>query len=177
MKKFLSTLLVVTLLGSMMFVLTGCFGKDNEEDVKPNVSQENKDNENKNNENKNNDDNNQEENNDGDVTVVETEDGNVEIKSTDDAIIMKDETGTTMTLLFDENDKVKSLSMSAEVETDEEAEFLKQLYSTEEFAEMCTVKVDGKVVTIEYTEEYVTLMFGEETRATIEAELAAESAE
>lgn len=173
MKKFLSTLLVVTLLGSMMFVLTGCFGKDNEEDVKPNVSQENKDNENKNND----DDSNQEDNNDGNVTVVETEDGNVEVKSTDDAIIMKDETGTTMTLLFDENDKVKSLSMSAEVETDEEAEFLKQLYSTEEFAEMCTVKVEGKVVTIEYTEEYVTLMFGEETRATIEAELATESVE
>lgn len=173
MKKFLSTLLVVTLLGSMMFVLTGCFGKDNEEDVKPNASQENKDNENKNND----DDNNQEDNNDGNVTVVETEDGNVEVKSTDDAIIMKDETGTTMTLLFDENDKVKSLSMSAEVETDEEAEFLKQLYSTEEFAEMCTVKVEGKVVTIEYTEEYVTLMFGEETRATIEAELATESVE
>lgn len=92
------------------------------------------------------------------------------VKSTEDSIIMSDETGTEMVFKFD-GEQIISLSIATEVETEEEAELAKELYSAEDLAEICTVSVEGKTVIMEYTPKAISEMFGGETRTTVEAEL------
>lgn len=107
MKKFFSTLLIVTLLSSITLVLTGCGEKD-------------KLNENQNDLNSNN----------------EEEAQKFDIESTDDSIIVTDETGTQMIISFDDEDKVSGLSLVAEFETEDEANLMKEVYGDDTAVEV-----------------------------------------
>lgn len=107
MKKFISTLLIVTSLSNMALVLTGCGEKDNLNDKQNEVESNNTE-----------------------------ETGKLDIESTDDSIILTDETGTQMIITFDSEDKVVGLSLIAEFETEEEANLMKEMYADDTTAEV-----------------------------------------
>lgn len=150
MKKYLKLMLISAILSSMILTLSACGEKEEEhkEDILNNEMPE--------------------------KIEEEVEDIKVKVKSTEDSIIIaEEETGTKMTLIFDENEKVKEFYMTAEVDTEEDAQTLKNIYSSEEFSTQCTARVEGKTVIIEYNEQYINTMFEGETRETIEASLVA----
>lgn len=151
MKKYFQLVFVSFIIVNMVFALSACGDKKNEEN---NIGQNN----NEKNEIRNN--------------VEETEDMNMKVRLTEDSIVIAEEdTATEMILTFDAEDKVERFYMTVEAETDEDAQLLKSIYSSEEMLKNCTVRLEGKKVIIEYNDEYINAMFGEETRATIEAGL------
>ena len=146
MKKFLSGLLVVVVLMSTVVMLSAC----GEKEEKNNVSQS------------------EEQNTDNTVSLEE-----ITVKSTENTLIMDDGAGTIMTFEFEE-EQVVALSVMFETTSEEEAEALKEIYSTEEAKAVYEVKIEGKNVIMEYTKEIIDEMFEGKTKAEIEKELAIE---
>lgn len=146
MKKFLSGLLVVVVLMSTVAMLSAC----GEKEEKNNVSQS------------------EEQNTDNTVSLEE-----ITVKSTENTLIMDDGAGTIMTFEFEE-EQVVALSVMFETTSEEEAEALKEIYSTEEAKAVYEVKIEGKNVIMEYTKEIIDEMFEGKTKAEIEKELAIE---
>ena len=146
MKKFLSGLLLVVVLMSTVVMLSAC----GEKEEKNNVSQS------------------EEQNTDNTVSLEE-----ITVKSTENTLIMDDGAGTIMTFEFEE-EQVVALSVMFETTSEEEAEALKEIYSTEEAKAVYEVKIEGKNVIMEYTKEIIDEMFEGKTKAEIEKELAIE---
>ena len=110
----------------------------------------------------------EEQNTDNTVSLEE-----ITVKSTENTLIMDDGAGTIMTFEFEE-EQVVALSVMFETTSEEEAEALKEIYSTEEAKAVYEVKIEGKNVIMEYTKEIIDEMFEGKTKAEIEKELAIE---